>query len=109
MARLGCGCGGVNGQEDTGAACGRFGRKLVVFCQTLVNGTGFHSPSNRRRLDQMLQLNALPDKGNLSKMNQGREQAAEFVTTRQARKEKSHLHAYAASHRDLGKGLQSVH
>ncbi len=43
---------------------------------------GFHSPHNRRQLDQMLELNALPCKGKLSKKNQAREQAAEFVAAR---------------------------
>ena len=31
---------------------------------------GFHSPNNRKRLDQMLDVNALPQKGYLSKADQ---------------------------------------
>ena len=43
---------------------------------------GFHSPNNRRRLDEMLELNALPSKGNLSKVDQLREQQPEFAALR---------------------------
>ena len=49
----------------------------------LVNGTDFHSPGNRRRLDEMLELNVLPAKGYLSQANRKREQAPEFVAARQ--------------------------
>ena len=43
---------------------------------------GFHSPDNRTRLDQMLDLNALPGKGRLSKANQDREAAPDFRPAR---------------------------
>ncbi len=43
---------------------------------------GFHSPSNRRRLDEILDLNALPCKGYLSKANQMREQEPGFAAAR---------------------------
>ena len=43
---------------------------------------GFHSVSNRQRLDEMLALNALPGKGYLSKAQREREQEAEFVAAR---------------------------
>ena len=43
---------------------------------------GFHSPDNRTRLDQMLDLNALPGKGRLSKPNQDREAAPDFRPAR---------------------------
>ena len=43
---------------------------------------GFHSPTNRRRLDEMLELNALPRKGYLSQAEREREQQAEFAAMR---------------------------
>ena len=43
---------------------------------------GFHSPNNRRRLDQMLDVNALPQKGYLSKADQLREQEPGLVAAR---------------------------
>ena len=43
---------------------------------------GFYSPSNRRRLDERLQLNAMPRKGRLSKADRERETAPEFVAAR---------------------------
>ena len=42
----------------------------------------FHSPNNRRRLDEMLEISALPRKGNLSKADQLCEQQPEFVAMR---------------------------
>ena len=42
----------------------------------------FHSPSNGRHLDEMLDLNALLGKGNLSKANRACEQASEFMAAR---------------------------
>ena len=43
---------------------------------------GFHSPNNRRRLDEMLELNALLRKGYLSKAERKREQEPEFTAMR---------------------------
>ena len=43
---------------------------------------GFHSPNNRKRLDQMLDVNALPQKGYLSKADQLREQEPGWVAAR---------------------------
>ena len=43
---------------------------------------GFHSPNNRRRLDQMLDVNALPQKGYLSKADQLREQEPGLLAAR---------------------------
>ena len=43
---------------------------------------GFHSPENRRRLDELLDKNVLPRKGRLSKADQQREGAEEFVKAR---------------------------
>ena len=43
---------------------------------------GFHSPNNRKRLDQMLDVNALPQKGYLSKADQLREQEPGLVAAR---------------------------
>ena len=43
---------------------------------------GFHSPNNRRRLDEMLELNALPREGFLNKVDQQRELQAEFAAMR---------------------------
>ena len=43
---------------------------------------GFHSPNNRRRLDEMLELNALPRKGYLSQAEREREQEPEFAAMR---------------------------
>ena len=43
---------------------------------------GFHSPNNRRRLDQMLDVNALPQKGYLSKADQLREQEPGWIAAR---------------------------
>ena len=40
---------------------------------------GGHSPNNRGRLNDMLDLHALPGKCNLSKANRAREQGPEFV------------------------------
>ena len=43
---------------------------------------GFHSPNNRKRLDQMLDVNALPQKGYLSKADQLREQEPGLLAAR---------------------------
>ena len=43
---------------------------------------GFHSPENRRRLDELLDHNVLPAKGKLSRANQARESEEEFVKAR---------------------------
>ena len=43
---------------------------------------GFHSPDNRIRLNQLLDLNALPGKGRLSKANQEREAEPAFLEAR---------------------------
>ena len=45
---------------------------------------GFHSPDNRVRLDALLDVNALPGKGYLSKANQEREAEKSFVAARRA-------------------------
>ena len=54
--------------EDVDAAC-----PLMEETQELYPGLeacsfdkGYHSPANRKRLDEMLELNALPRKGRLS-------------------------------------------
>ena len=44
---------------------------------------GFHSPFNRAELDEMLDLNALPKKGKLSRIEQEREEAEDFKFARQ--------------------------
>ena len=43
---------------------------------------GFHNPSNRERLDELLELNALPKKGYLSQVEREREQGEQFVKAR---------------------------
>ena len=45
---------------------------------------GFHSRDNRVRLDALLDVNALPGKGHLSKANREREDAESFVAARRA-------------------------
>ena len=45
---------------------------------------GFHSPANRVRLDALLDVNALPGSGYLSKANRERESEAPFVSARRA-------------------------
>ena len=45
---------------------------------------GFHSPANRLRLDALLDVNALPGSGYLSKANREREAEASFVAARRA-------------------------
>ena len=45
---------------------------------------GFHSPANRVRLDALLDVNALPSSGYLSKANRERESAESFVSARRA-------------------------
>ena len=45
---------------------------------------GFHSPDNRVRLDGLLDVNALPSKGYLSKANREREAEESFVAARRA-------------------------
>ena len=45
---------------------------------------GFHSPANRRRLDDLLDVNALPKKGRLSKADTARETTPEFQAARKA-------------------------
>lgn len=45
---------------------------------------GFHSPDNRVLLDGLLDVNALPGKGYLSKANQEREAEESFVAARRA-------------------------
>ena len=45
---------------------------------------GFHSPSNRKELDALLELNALPRKGRLGKADRKREGASEFRAARKA-------------------------
>ena len=44
---------------------------------------GFHSPSNRLELDEILDLNALPRKGKLSRIEREREEAEDFKFARQ--------------------------
>ena len=43
---------------------------------------GFHSPGNRERLDELLELSALPRKGRLSQAERERERDEEFVEAR---------------------------
>ena len=43
---------------------------------------GFHGPENRRRLDELLDCNALPRRGRLSKADLEREQSAPFAAAR---------------------------
>ena len=45
---------------------------------------GFHSPANRLKLDALLDLNALPKQGRLSRADREREEAEGFVAARQA-------------------------
>ena len=45
---------------------------------------GFHSPANRVRLDALLDLNALPKQGRLSRVDQAREQDESFAAARRA-------------------------
>ncbi len=45
---------------------------------------GFHSPANRVRLDALLDVNALPGSGYLSKANRERESEESFVSARRA-------------------------
>ena len=45
---------------------------------------GFHSPDNRVLLDGLLDVNALPGKGYLSKANREREAEEPFVAARRA-------------------------
>ena len=45
---------------------------------------GFHSPANRVRLDDLLDVNALPGSGYLSKANREREAEESFVSARRA-------------------------
>ena len=45
---------------------------------------GFHSPANRVRLDALLDVNALPGSGYLSKANREREAEESFVSARRA-------------------------
>lgn len=45
---------------------------------------GFHSPANRMRLDTLLDLNALPKPGRLSRVDQQREEAESFLAARRA-------------------------
>ncbi len=44
---------------------------------------GFHSPENRRQLDELLEVNALPAKGKLSRVAKQRETAVRFREARQ--------------------------
>ncbi|MCY4202585.1 MAG: hypothetical protein OXD38_08235 [Aestuariivita sp.] len=44
---------------------------------------GYHSPANRRRLDDLLTVNALPKNGYLSKADRAREQEPDFADRRQ--------------------------
>lgn len=44
---------------------------------------GFHSVANRKKLDKALTINALPEKGRLSKAQQARENAPAFKAMRQ--------------------------
>ena len=43
---------------------------------------GFYSPKNRERLDELLELNAMPKKGGRTKEDKEREQAPDFVEAR---------------------------
>ena len=45
---------------------------------------GFHSPGNREGLDELLEVNALPKKGRLTKADREREGEPEFRAARQA-------------------------
>ena len=45
---------------------------------------GYYSPGNRKRLDELLELNVMPKKGKLGKADRERETAPEFVEARRA-------------------------
>ena len=64
---------------------------------------GFYSPSNRRRLDERLQLNAMPRKGRLSKADRERETAPEFVAAR-----REHAAVESAIHNLEQRGFERV-
>ena len=72
--------------EDVDVAC-----PLVAATQTLYPSLeqcsfdkGFHSPANQVRLDALLELNALPRKGRLSKAERKRAEAPAFRAARRA-------------------------
>ena len=64
---------------------------------------GFYSPSNRRRLDERLQLNAMPRKGRLSQADRERETAPEFVAAR-----REHAAVESAIHNLEQRGFERV-
>ena len=45
---------------------------------------GFHSPGNRKRLDELLDLNVLPKKGGLTQADRAREGEPQFRAARKA-------------------------
>ena len=64
---------------------------------------GFHGPSNRVRLDALLDCNALPAKGTLSQKAREREARPEFVAAR-----RQHPAAESAIHNLECRGLDRV-
>ena len=64
---------------------------------------GFYSPSNRRQLDERLQLNAMPRKGRLSKADRERETAPDFVAAR-----REHAAVESAIHNLEQRGFERV-
>ena len=69
---------------DTDVAVPLVGRCLEAFpdLRACSFDRGFHSPENRRKLDAMLDVNALPKKGGLSAADRAREADPEFAAAR---------------------------
>ncbi len=69
---------------DTHVAVPLVGRCLEAFpdLRACSFDRGFHSPENRRKLDAMLEVNALPKKGRLSAADRAREADPDFAAAR---------------------------
>ena len=72
-------------EEDVEVACSLVEQTQQLYPQLEACSfdKGFHSPANQRRLDEQLELNALPRKGRLTKAQREREQELAFREARQ--------------------------
>jgi hypothetical protein len=73
-------------EQDVDVACSLVQETQAMYPQLSACSfdKGFHSPGNREGLDELLEVNALPKKGRLTKADREREGEPEFRAARQA-------------------------
>ena len=73
-------------EQDVDVACSLVQETQALYPQLSACSfdKGFHSPGNRKALDELLDLNALPKKGRLTQADREREGEPEFREARQA-------------------------